>query len=109
MLFFRPELGWCAVAALLLTSCGGSSSETPFPEEPLPDYLLERHEREPEAKPPAEAERPAPPPSPEQRAPENPPEQQTPPERQSPDTQQPEPLDGAGGAPPAPATENDAD
>ncbi len=41
---------WFALAAAVvwLTSCGGSSSETPFPEEPLPDYM--RHAPAPEEK-----------------------------------------------------------
>lgn len=93
MVSFRPELGWCAAVALLLTSCGGSSSETPFPEEPLPDYLLERREKEPEAKPSADPERPAPPANTQLRAP---PEQQR------------EPAEGAGGAPNPAASETTA-
>ncbi len=28
--------------AVMFTACGGSSSETPFPEEPLPDYVTGR-------------------------------------------------------------------
>ncbi len=41
---------WFALAAAVvwLTSCGGSSSETPFPEEPLPDYV--RHTPAPKEK-----------------------------------------------------------
>ncbi len=33
--------------ALLPLACGGSASETPFPEEPLPDYVTKRAETEP--------------------------------------------------------------
>jgi hypothetical protein len=42
----RPfeALAWAVVlvGGALALGCGGSASETPFPEEPLPDYLTQK-------------------------------------------------------------------
>lgn len=38
-----------ALSVLCVQACGGSASETPFPEEPLPDYVTQRQKGAPAA------------------------------------------------------------